>query len=63
MREEDVILRRDLKFKLKEERAMAEEAAREREKLRQNELEIARAVSLYSIIVLGVRSVGRRETC
>lgn len=46
MREEDVVLRRDLKFKLKEERAMAEEAAREREKLRQNELEIARAVRL-----------------
>jgi len=47
MREEDVLLRRDLKQKLKEERAMAEEAAREREKLRQNELEIAKAVRFF----------------
>lgn len=46
LREEDVQIRRDHKAKLKEERKVAIEAAEERERLRDNDLNVARAVSL-----------------
>lgn len=46
MRINDVISRREHKFKLKEERKVSEEAFAERERLRNEALEIAKAVSL-----------------
>ena len=45
LREEDVMIRRDQIHKLKEERQAAIDAAAERERLRENDLLLARAVS------------------
>ena len=45
LREEDVQMRKDHKAKLKEERKVAIEASEERDRLRDNDLETARAIS------------------
>jgi hypothetical protein len=50
LREEDVLMRRDQVAKLKEERQTAIDAEAERAKLRQNDLEVAQAVTNHPLI-------------
>jgi hypothetical protein len=49
LREEDVVLRREQIQKLKEERQAAIDAAHEREKIRENDVGLARAVMFTSV--------------
>jgi hypothetical protein len=50
LREEDVQIRRDHKAKLKEERKLAIEAAEERERVRDHDLSVAQAVTIFIFI-------------
>lgn len=47
VRTEDVQMRRDQKEKLKDERKVAIEAAEERERLREHDLSVAKAVRIF----------------